>query len=131
MDKPVTCNPSKQVVYRLRAYMFRIYPSTAQEQEMKHHLWLSKELWNEMLTAVKKRYDIEKKFPSRQELLEIVKKRGLYSQTAQELVDRLQNALRQKVRGKKKGKRCGFPRFKSFLELGINRVSKVASVTLI
>lgn len=67
-----------------------------------------------MLAAVKKRYDAEKKFPSKQELREVVKRKGLYSQVAQELVDRLQDALKRKVRAKKEGKRCGFPRFKSF-----------------
>ena len=98
----------------MKAYKFRIYPSKAQEREMKHHLWLSKELWNEMLASVKKRYEAEKKFLPKQELREIVKRKGLYSQVAQELVDRLQHALKRKVEMKKKGKKCGFPRFKSF-----------------
>lgn len=98
----------------MRAYKFRIYPSKAQGREMRHHLWLSKELWNEMLSAVKKKYEAEKKFPSKRELREIVKRKGLYAQVAQELVDRLRDALKQKVRMKKEGKRGGFPRFKSF-----------------
>jgi putative transposase len=67
-----------------------------------------------MLATVKKRYDAEKKFPPKQELRKIVKRKGLYSQVAQELVDRLRDALKRKVRAKKEGKRCGFPRFKSF-----------------
>ncbi len=98
----------------MKAYKFRIYPSKAQEREMRHHLWLSKELWNEMLAAVKERYKAEKKFPSKQELREMAKRRGLYSQVAQELVDRLVDALKRKVKAKKEGRRCGFPRFKSF-----------------
>jgi len=81
---------------------------------MKHHLWLSKGLWNEMLSTVKRKYEAEKNFPSRQELRGIVRDKGLYSQVAQELVDRLLDALKRKVRMKKEGKRCGFPRFKSF-----------------
>ena len=81
---------------------------------MRHHLWLSKELWNEMLSTVKGRYEAEKKFPSRQELRGIIRGKGLYSQVAQELADRLLDALKRKVKMKKEGKRCGFPGFKSF-----------------
>jgi putative transposase len=44
---------------------------------------------------------------------DIVRDKGLYSQTAQALSHRLENALMRMIRMKKQGKKCGFPRFKS------------------
>jgi putative transposase len=44
---------------------------------------------------------------------DIVRDKGLYSQTAQALSQRLENALMRMIRMKKQGKKCGFPRFKS------------------
>lgn len=84
---------------------------------MRHHLWQSKELWNQMLETIKNRYESDKKFPTKKELRELVKKKGLYSQVAQELVDRLLDAVKKKVQAKKKGVKCGFPRFKPFNRL--------------
>jgi putative transposase len=81
---------------------------------MNHHLWLSKELWNRMLETTKNRYKTEGVFPSKKELREMVKRQGLYSQVAQELVDRLLDAVWRFVKLKKQGVKCGFPRFKSF-----------------
>src|SRR5271157_6016311 len=98
----------------MRAYKFRIYPSKKQEEEMCRHLWISKELWNEMLAFTKEIYNHHKKFPTKRTLREMVKQSGLFSQVGQELVDRLINALHRKIRMKKKGEKGGFPRFKSF-----------------
>ena len=98
----------------LRAYRFRLYPNKAQTETMNHHLWLSKELWNRMLETTKNRYKTEKKFPTKKELREIVKRQGLYSQVGQELVDRLLEAVWRFIELKKQGVKCGFPRFKSF-----------------
>src|SRR3989344_3453035 len=72
---------------QLRAYKYRIYPSKKQEELLNHHLWLSKELWNNVLAEVKSRYKKEKKFPAKKELREMVKNKGI---------------------------KAGFPRFKTF-----------------
>jgi len=98
----------------MRAYNFRIYPSKTQEKEMNRHLWLCKELWNEMLAFTKEIYNNYQRFPTKRTLREIVKQSGLFSQVGQELVDRLIDALHRKIEMKKKGKKGGFPRFKSF-----------------
>ena len=98
----------------MRAYRFRLYPNRLQEEALRHHLWLSKELWNRMLNYSKSKYKSERKFASKKELREMVKRQGLFSQVAQELVDRLVDATWRFVKLKKEGKDCGFPRFKSF-----------------
>ena len=98
----------------MRAYRFRLYPNRLQEETLRHHLWLSKELWNRMLDYSKSKYKSEKKFASKKELREMVKGQGLFSQVAQELVDRLVDATWRFIKLKREGKDCGFPRFKSF-----------------
>jgi putative transposase len=98
----------------LRAYRFRLYPNRMQDAALSHHLWLSKELWNRMLDYSKRKYKRKGKFASKKELRELVKHQGLYSQAAQELVDRLVDATWRFVRMKKTGEDCGFPRFRSF-----------------
>lgn len=98
----------------MRAYRFRLYPNRLQDEALRHHLWLSKELWNRMLDFSKSKYKSERKFASKKELREMVKGQGLFSQVAQELVDRLVDATWRFIRMKREGKDCGFPRFKSF-----------------
>ncbi|NYZ76528.1 IS200/IS605 family element transposase accessory protein TnpB [Candidatus Micrarchaeota archaeon] len=98
----------------MRAYKFRIYPSKKQEELMNTHLWLAKNLWNEMLAFTKEIYDNYQRFPTKKTLREIVKQSGLFSQVNQELVDRLIDALHRKIEMKKKGEKGGFPRFKFF-----------------
>ena len=98
----------------IRAYRYRLYPNRLQTATLNHHLLLSKELWNKMLDYSKSKYKLEGRFASKKELREMVKHQGLYSQVAQELVDRLVDATWRFVRLKKTGKDCGFPRFKSF-----------------
>ena len=98
----------------MRAYRFRLYPNRLQDEALRHHLWLSKELWNRMLDFSKSKYKAEKKFATKKELREMVKGQGLFSQVAQELVDRLVDATWRFVKLKREGKDCGFPRFKSF-----------------
>jgi putative transposase len=101
----------------IRAYRFRLYPNRSQEEALCHHLWLSKELWNRMLDYSKSKYNREGKFAFKKELREMVKHQGLFSQVAQELVDRLVDATLRFVRLKKVGEDCGFPRFKPFLRM--------------
>ena len=98
----------------MRAYWFRLYPSKAQEKELNHHIWQSKELWNKLLEANKRKYEEEKKFFSKTEIQLMVKDTELYSQVAQVLSHRLYNAVWRMVKLRKQGKECGFPRFKSF-----------------
>ena len=97
----------------MRTYRFRIYPSKLQDKEMQKHLWISKELWNNLLGATVKLYDAKKKFPTKSEFQMMVKDTELYSQTAQGVAHRLDEALKAKIRAKKQGKEWGFPRFKS------------------
>ena len=99
--------------YMIKTYRFRIYPSKKQEMQMKEHLRIEKDLWNELLEANEKKYETEKRFLTKNEMHDIVRDKGLYSQTAQALSHRLENALFRMIRMKKQGKKCGFPRFKS------------------
>jgi len=97
----------------MRTYKFRIYPSKMQETEMCKHLWIEKELWNNLLEANKRNYLEEKKFLTKKELQKMVKDKGLYSQVAQTLSHRLHKAIWRMVKLRKQGKECGFPRFKN------------------
>jgi len=100
--------------YEMRAYRFRIYPTKKQNTEMRRHLWLAKELWNDLLECSKQMYQDFGKFPTRNALQLMVKNSGLYSQTQQEIAHRLDEATKRFLRLKKQGKRAGFPRFKSY-----------------
>ena len=81
---------------------------------MKHHLWIEKNLWNNLLEKTKERYAKEQKFLTIKEMAELVKGTELYSQSAQSVFRNLDKSLKAKVRAKKKGMKWGFPRFKSF-----------------
>lgn len=107
-------NPQTTEGIQTKAYKFRLYPKKAQEKELNKHVWMSKELWNNLLERTKQRYEKERKFFSRSELQLMVKQSGLYSQTAQGIAHRLHRALKAKIRAKKDGHKWGFPRFKSF-----------------
>jgi putative transposase len=98
---------------RVRAYRYRIYPSKKQEALLAQHLLRSKELWNQLLEKTKGRYGAEGKFCSKSELQVMVKRSGLYSQAAQAVAHRLHDAVGRKIKMKKQGVKCGFPRFKS------------------
>jgi len=98
----------------MKAYRFRLYPTKAQDAEMRKHLWISKNLWNDMLEHTKEMYAVYGRFPTTKALRQFVKDTGLYSQVGQELVDRLTDALGTKIRRKRLGLKGGFPRFKSF-----------------
>jgi len=97
----------------MRAYKFRIYPSKSQELQMQEHLWIAKNLWNGLLEYSKEHYMKTAKFPSKKELQKKVKGRGLYSQTQQIIAHRVSDAIFRVFKLKKKGVKCGFPRFKS------------------
>jgi putative transposase len=102
----------------IRAWKFRIYPTGKQGKEIQAYLWLSKNIWNNLLEFSKNRYKETGKFPSKTELQSMVKDSGLYSQTAQAVSHKLHNALLRFFRMKKEGK--GFPWFK-----GIDRMKSL------
>ena len=98
----------------MKAYKFRLNPNKEQARQLDHHLWMEKNLWNEMLAFTKESYANYEKFATKKTLRSFVKESGLYSQAAQELVDRLDGAIWRMIDLRKKGIECGFPRFKSF-----------------
>lgn len=104
----------------VRAYRFRIYPSKAQAAAMRHHLWISKELWNSLLEQVKRAYAETSNFLAKSQLQSLAKKTGLHSQVAQAVAHRLHRALKRFTGMKKNGKHVGFPRFK-----GLDRVKSL------
>jgi len=97
----------------MRAYKFRIYPSKRQEKQMQQHLRLAKNLWNELLEECKQMYKDFDHFPTKNTLQLMVKNYGLYSQTQQEIAHRVYNSVIRVFKLRKKGIKCGFPRFKS------------------
>jgi len=97
----------------IRAWKFRIYPNGKQGKEIQTHLWISKNLWNDLLEYSKNKYKETGKFPIKTELQSMVKDSGLYSQTAQAVSHRLYGALLRYFRTKKKDRNAGFPRFKN------------------
>jgi putative transposase len=97
----------------MRNYKFRIYPTKKQETQMRQHLWIAKNLWNELLAFSKQLYTDYERFPTKTTLQRMVKKSGLYSQAQQEVAHRVSNSIFRVFRMKKQGKKCGFPRFKS------------------
>lgn len=98
----------------MRAYKFRIYPTKLQDIEMRRHLWIAKELWNDLLEHTKTMYRDYGMFPTRNALQLMVKNAGLFSQTQQETAHRINDATKRFMNLKKEGKNAGFPRFKSF-----------------
>ncbi len=97
----------------MKSFKFRIYPSKAQEKEMQNHLWLAKNLWNEMLAHCKQTYADFGYFPTKNTLQLMVKDYGLFSQAQQEVCHRVHDAVMRFLKFRKQGRKCGFPRFKS------------------
>lgn len=97
----------------MKTYKFRIYPTKTQEKELNKHLWLSKNLWNELLEANKRMYDAFGYFATKNTMQRMAKRYGLYSQTQEVLTHRLHNAIMRYLKLKKQNKKAGFPRFKS------------------
>jgi len=78
------------------------------------HLWLAKNLWNDLLEHSKETYRNFDKFPTRNSLQLMVKNSGLFSQTAQEIAHRVEAGIWRYVKLRKAGsKNVGFPRFKA------------------
>lgn len=104
----------------MRAYKFRLYPNKTQRKKMQTHLWLSKNLWNDMLELTKQMYADYERFPSMNALNELAKTSGLYSQASQDIFRRLRKAIGGMCAKRKKGMKAGFPRFK-----GIDRIKSI------
>lgn len=98
----------------MKAYRYRIYPSKTQEKVLRAHLWISKELWNELLEHAKRHYVRTGKFPSKTHLQTRTKGKGLHSQVAQAVAHRLHRALKRIWQMRSLGNKSGFPRFKNF-----------------
>jgi putative transposase len=97
----------------VRAYRFRLYPSKCQQALLDSCRVLAKQLWNSLLEYTKTEYEKAGKFPSMSTLQRLTKRSGLYAQVAQDVARRLHSALWRIGQMRKKGKRSGFPRFKS------------------
>jgi len=97
----------------IRSYKFRIYPNKTQENELNRHLWISKNIWNDLLAFSKEHYQKFDMFPSRSALQYMTKGEGLYSQTQQSVSKRISESIMRVFKLKKKGIKCGFPRFKN------------------
>ncbi len=98
----------------MKAYRYRLYLSKAQETLLRQHLWLAKELHNELLEFIKFCYQEYGKFPTKRTLQQMTMNSGLYSQTGQEVAHRVEAALWRFIQRKKVDPEAGFPRFKSF-----------------
>jgi len=98
---------------QIRSFKFRIYPSKVQEKQMGQHLWMAKNLWNELLAHCKQTHNDFGYFPTKNTLQLMVKNTGLFSQTQQEVSHRVLNSVMKVFKLRKQGKKCGFPRFKS------------------
>jgi len=96
----------------IRAYKFRLYPTNVQSKDMQTHLWLSKNLWNDLLELTKQMYADYERFPSMNALNEFAKTSGLYSQVSQDIFRRLNKAIGNMRARREKGLDAGFPRFK-------------------
>ncbi|MCX6776674.1 MAG: helix-turn-helix domain-containing protein, partial [Candidatus Micrarchaeota archaeon] len=77
----------------MRAYKFRIYPSKKQEELLNKHLWLAKNLWNELLDYCKQMHNDFGYFPTKSTLQLMIKNYGLYAQTQQEIAHRVHNSV--------------------------------------
>ncbi len=96
----------------LRSWEYRLYPSKIQEKELNKYLVECKNVWNSLLEYVKERYKKTGRAPIRQELYSKTKGTLLFSQTAQNVADRLYKSIRGMQSRKKAGLKAGFPRFK-------------------
>ena len=98
----------------VRAYKYRIYPSKEQEASLQAGLCECKDLWNSLLQYSKEYHKETGKFPSRYALIKLTKgkRTKLYSQSAQNIADRLHKAINGAILRKRKGMKAGFPRFK-------------------
>jgi putative transposase len=100
----------------MRTFEYRLYPNNAQRQQLMACLKESRAIYNEMLAALKARYETESTFPTKYDLNMLFKGRGgdtVPATTVQMLSDRLSKALKRYLQMKDLGLPVGFPRFKT------------------
>src|SRR6185437_4566706 len=100
----------------MRTFEYRLYPSRAQRQQLMACLKESRAIYNEMVAALKARYETDGTFPSKYDLTATFKGRGddfVPATTVQTLADRLSKALKRYLQMKDLGLPAGFPRFKT------------------
>jgi putative transposase len=120
MDEPVK-----------HAVMLRLYPNETQAHQLRQWIGVCRALWNHLLWRQKQTYEAEKRFLNRKELEAArqawEKEEGFawrqapISHCRQRIVIELDNAFRtffDSKKGKRKGARVGFPRFKKRLPSG-------------
>jgi putative transposase len=110
----------------VRAYRFALDPSPAQERALRSHAGAARFAWNWALAKCKDRYAAERKWYSAAELHKLWNRQkkadptlGWWAENSkcayQEAFRNLDRALRdftRSMKGERKGKRLGFPRFK-------------------
>jgi len=109
----------------IRAYKFRLYPDSKRQSEINEHLILSQKLYNAILERAKKAYEKDKKSKVNKSTLNRYMKEAIienkdflkiYSQSRQDIFVRVQKAYQNffnRVKKGVRGKKVGFPRFKS------------------
>src|SRR6185312_8803133 len=100
----------------MRTFEYRLYPSRGQRQQLMTCLLESRSIYNEMLAALKARYEIDGAFPTKYDLTARFKGHGgvlVPATTVQTLADRLSKALKRFLQMKDLGLSTGFPRFKT------------------
>lgn len=109
----------------LRNYEYRIYPSRKQISRLNTQFWLSKQMYNMLLTIRKDTYLCNCSTINKFDMCKIIKRlkeidtkfKGVHSQVLQNTADRLSKAFSnffRRVKEKKAGNRVkvGFPRYK-------------------
>jgi putative transposase len=104
----------------LRTYKYRLYPSRSQEENLWRVLEACRGLYNMALAERKHAYQIEGRSVSKTELYEIAKRYRqtfpyadqVFSQTAQSVIEQVDDAFQAFFRRVKAGEKPGYPRFK-------------------
>ena len=100
----------------MRTFEYRLYPTSAQWQQLLACLIESRAIYNEMLAALKAQHEADGTFPSKYDLTARFKGHGgdaVPATTVQTLADRLSKALNRYIQMKDLGAPVGFPRFKT------------------
>jgi putative transposase len=105
----------------MKTYKYRLYPSKTQEVNLVRVLDACRGLYNMALAERKYGWRFERRSVSKSELEQLAKRyretflyaQQMYSQTAQSVVTRVDNAFKRFFEGIKNGKKGGYPRFKS------------------
>jgi putative transposase len=105
-----------------KAFKYRIYPTKQQEQALQATLNLCRELYNASLEERREAYRLQKKtisFNQQSEQLPEIKElrpelNDIHSQVLQDVLHRVDKAMKAFFRRAKAGEKPGYPRFKSY-----------------